>query len=52
MVVVDGVDELPAREVESGAIFPGGEVWEGVAFRHDGGSGPSEAAVSCSRHDD
>ena len=52
MVVVDGVDELPAREVESGAVFPGGEVWEGVVFHYDGGPGPAEAVVSCSRHGD
>ena len=45
-----GVEELPAREVDSGAIFPGGEVREGVAFGDDGGPGPAETAVSGSYH--
>ena len=43
---LDGVGELPTRAVESGAVFPGGEVREGVAFGDDGGPGPTETAVS------
>ena len=45
---LDGVGGLPACEVDSGAIFPGQEVREGIAFCDDGGPGPSEASVSCS----
>ena len=51
MAVVDGVDKLPAREVESGAVFPGGEVREGVDFGYNGGPGPAETVVSGSRQD-
>ena len=45
-----GVGRLPSSEVDSGAIFPGGEVCEGVAFGDDGGPGPAETAVSGSYH--